>query len=89
MPSWSDLRRFLVKDGWTRYRRGARQDLYRKILPDWTVLETRVSRQSGEIRDLWPHILHRQLRCSQRASPDLAPRQDRPDHLDNAAAMAH
>jgi len=65
MPSWSDVRRFVEHDGWELRKHGTRHDLYRKILIDGTILETRISHEAGEIHGLWPHILNLQLQCSQ------------------------
>lgn len=65
MPSWSDVLRFLDRDGWTCHKHGKKHDFYRKCLPDGHVLEVMVSREPGEIGGLWPAIRSRQLQCSQ------------------------
>jgi len=66
-PSFDDLRRFCVIDGWEELERarGGSGDhrRYRKILRDGTILRTKVSHGRGEIRDpgLWRHIWRDQL----------------------------
>ncbi len=65
MPSWRELRRFCEADGWTLYRETDHY-YYRKVLPDGTILRTKVSKGSGEIHGhLWDEIRKRQLRVSQ------------------------
>lgn len=65
MPSWRDLRRFCEADGWTLYRE-TDHFYYRKVLYDGTVLRTKVSKGTGEIRGhLWEEIRKRQLQTTQ------------------------
>ena len=66
-PSYDDLRRFCELDGWeelSRVRGGTGDDRrYRKVLPDGTILRTKVSHGKGEIGDpgLWRRIWREQL----------------------------
>ena len=66
-PSFDDLRRFCELDGWEELprARGRTGDhrRYRKVLPDGTILRTKVSHGSGEIGDrgLWQRIWRDQL----------------------------
>ena len=66
-PEYDDLRRFCELDGWEELPRvrGGTGDhrRYRKVLPDGTILRTKVSHGRGEIRDpgLWRRIWHEQL----------------------------
>ena len=65
MPRWKELKRFCERDGWELYKD---TDHYysRKLLPDGTVLRTKVSRSSGEIRPhMWQEILKKQLKVTQ------------------------
>lgn len=65
MPSWRELKRFCDADGWTLYR-DSDHYYYRKILPDGTILRTRVSKGSGQIGlHLWEKIRRRQLQVTQ------------------------
>jgi hypothetical protein len=66
-PSYDDLRRFCELDGWeelSRVRGGTGDHRrYRKVLPDGTILRTKVSHGKGEIGDpgLWRRIWREQL----------------------------
>ncbi|MDO4183549.1 MAG: type II toxin-antitoxin system HicA family toxin [Coriobacteriia bacterium] len=65
MPSWKELRRYCERDGWECYK-STDHDFYRKVLPDGTVLRTKVSRGHGQINGrLWQEILRRQLKTTQ------------------------
>ena len=74
MPTFEDLRRYLLRDGWTeepnlvrgRARSGDHRR-YRKELTDGTVLRTKVPHGlRDEIgRDLFRHILRDQLRIDE------------------------
>ena len=64
MPRFSDLRRFLERDGWTEYGRPGSDHLkFMKVLADGTVLRTKVSHSlAREIPpSLWPKIRKQQL----------------------------
>jgi len=61
MPKWKELKRFCEKDGWELYK-NTDHFFYRKVLPDGTLLRTKVSKGSSEIpKALWKEILSRQL----------------------------
>ena len=66
-PSHDDLRRFCELDGWEELprARGGTGDhrRYRKVLPDGTILRTKVSHGRSEIGDpgLWRRIWREQL----------------------------
>lgn len=65
MASWSELRRYLHKNGWELFKR-TDHDHYRKVLPNGDVLQTRVSRGRGEIPSLlWKRIMSQQLHITQ------------------------
>jgi hypothetical protein len=65
MPSNRDLKRFCENDGWELYK-STDHDFYRKVLPNGTVLRTKVSRGSGQINGhLWKRILSKQLQVTQ------------------------
>ncbi len=65
MPSWKELRRFCERDGWELYKETDHY-YYRKILPDGSVLRTKVSQGSGQIGYyLWREILKKQLQTTQ------------------------
>lgn len=65
MPKWKELKRFCENDGWTLYKQTDHY-YYRKILPDGSVLTTKVSKGSKEIpKTLWQHILKKQLKTTQ------------------------
>jgi len=65
MPKWKELKRYCENDGWELYK-NTDHYFYRKVLPDGTVLRTRVSKGSGEIGPaLWREILKRQLQTDQ------------------------
>ena len=65
MPRWKELKRFCERDGWELYK-DTDHYYYRKILPDGTVLRTKVSRGSGEIHPhMWQEILKKQLTVTQ------------------------
>ena len=64
MPRWKELKRFCERDGWELYK-DTDHYYYRKILPDGTVLRTKVSRGSGEIHPhMWQEILKKQLKVT-------------------------
>jgi hypothetical protein len=66
-PEYDDLRRFCELDGWeelSRVRGGSGDHRrYRKVLPDGTILRTKVSHGKGQIGDpgLWRRIWRDQL----------------------------
>ncbi len=61
MPSWKDLRRFCVNDGWELYK-ATDHDYFRKYDANGNIRQTRVSRNPGEIYGtLWNEILKKQL----------------------------
>lgn len=65
MPSWSELKRFLDRDGWELYRE-TDHFFFRKKTFDGSLLLTKVSKSSKEIpSNLWKHILKKQLRVTQ------------------------
>ena len=66
MPSWSDLERFCLHDGWEyRPKNSGRDKCYTKILSNGEILWTRVSKSSGEIgKGLFAAILKNQLKAS-------------------------
>lgn len=65
MPSWKELKRFCEKDGWEKYKE-TDHDFYRKLMPDGSMLRTKVSRASGEIPpNLWKRILKKQLQVTE------------------------
>ena len=65
MPSWRELKRFCENDGWKLYK-DTDHYYYRKILPDGTVLRTKISKGSGEIhKNLWREIRNKQLHVTQ------------------------
>ena len=65
MPSWRELKRFCENDGWSLYK-DTDHYYYRKILPNGTVLRTKVSKCSGEIhKNLWREIRNKQLHVTQ------------------------
>ncbi|MDR0308494.1 MAG: type II toxin-antitoxin system HicA family toxin [Coriobacteriales bacterium] len=66
MPSWKDLERFLLHDGWQyRPNNSGRDKSYTRMLDNGEVLWTRVSRSSGEIgKGLFAAILKQQLQVS-------------------------
>lgn len=65
MPSWNELKRFCVRDGWELYK-STDHFYYRKREVDGTVKRTKVSRGSGEIRGhLWREILKKQLQVTE------------------------
>ena len=65
MPSWKELKRYCNRDGWELYK-STDHDFYRKQLPDGSILRTKVSRGSGQIRPaLWQTILKNQLKTTQ------------------------
>ncbi len=64
MPKWSDLKRYCEKDGWELYKR-TDHFFYRKWLSDGTLLRTKISMGTGEIKGhLWKEILKKQLRTT-------------------------
>lgn len=66
-PTYKNLRRFCEVDGWTETKsaRGTTPDhfRYRKVLPDGTILKTKVSHGNGSVEDptLWSRIWKHQL----------------------------
>lgn len=65
MPKWKDLKRYCENDGWTLYK-DTDHYYYRKVLPDGSVLRTKISKGSKEIsKALWKSILSKQLRTTQ------------------------
>ncbi len=65
MPTWKELKRFCEKDGWELYK-DTDHLFYRKWLPDGSLLRTKVSKGTGEIKKhLWKEIRNRQLHVSQ------------------------
>jgi len=66
MPSWNDLERFCLHDGWEYRSQNSKRDrCYTKILSNGEVLWTRVSKSSGEIgKGLFAAILKNQLMVS-------------------------
>ena len=48
MPRWKELKRYCDRDGWELYKETDHY-FYRKILPDGTILRTKVSKGSSEI----------------------------------------
>ena len=65
MPTWSELRRYLNRNGWELWK-STDHDYYRKVLSDGNVLQTRVSRGRGEIPPYtWKAILKKQLHITQ------------------------
>ena len=64
MPDWKDLRRYCERDGWELYKE-TNHYFYRKLLDDGSILRTKVSKGSGEIRGrLWQEILKKQLQTT-------------------------
>ena len=64
MPTWSDLGRFCVHDGWELYKNGD-HDYYRKDDENGNPRRTKVSRGTGDIpSNLWQVILKKQLKVS-------------------------
>ena len=65
MPRWKELKRFCDRDGWECYK-VTDHYFYRKILPDGSILYTKVSKGSGELGyHMWREILNRQLQVTQ------------------------
>jgi hypothetical protein len=66
MPSWRDLERFLLHDGWEYLPRTSGTDKsYSKMLRTGEVLWMRVSKNSGQIGPkLFAQILKRQVKSS-------------------------
>jgi predicted RNA binding protein YcfA (HicA-like mRNA interferase family) len=63
MPSWSDLERFLSRDGWVLVRQNGRDKIYEKSLPEGEILRSAVSKGTGEIgKGLFNRILKQQLK---------------------------
>jgi predicted RNA binding protein YcfA (HicA-like mRNA interferase family) len=63
MPSWSDLERFLSRDGWVLVRQNGRDKIYEKTLPEGEILRSAVSKGTGEIgKGLFNRILKQQLK---------------------------
>ncbi|MDQ0418320.1 hypothetical protein J2Z48_002512 [Croceifilum oryzae] len=65
MATWKELKRYCESNDWRLYK-DTDHYFYRKILPDGTVLLTKVSKGSGEIpKGLWKRILKQQLKTTQ------------------------
>ena len=65
MPRWKELKRYCDRDGWELYKETDHY-FYRKLPPDGTILRTKVSKGSGEIRShMWQEILKKQLQTTQ------------------------
>ena len=64
MPTWRDLSRFCVHDGWELYK-NTDHEFYRKDDENGNPRRTKVSRGTGDIpRNLWQGILKKQLKVS-------------------------
>ena len=64
MPTWRDLSRFCVHDGWELYR-NSDHEYFRKDDENGNPRRTKVSRGTGDIpENLWREILKKQLRVS-------------------------
>ena len=64
MPKWKELKRFCENDGWILYKE-TDCCFYRKILPDGSVLTTKVSKGSKEIsKTLWQQIHKKQIKTT-------------------------
>ncbi|MBR0258473.1 MAG: type II toxin-antitoxin system HicA family toxin [Synergistaceae bacterium] len=65
MPRWSELKRYLDRNGWELYRTGDHY-YYRKRLADGSYIRTYCSHGSGEIPGkLWKRILKSELHITQ------------------------
>ena len=65
MPRWSDLKRYCKRNNWVCIRK-TKHIFYVKVLPDGTILKTKISHGSGEIDPgLWRNILKHELRITQ------------------------
>lgn len=65
MPSWKDMKRFCVRDGWELWKK-TDHDYFRKDDKDGNPRYTKVSRGSGQINGhLWREILNKQLQVTQ------------------------
>ncbi len=67
MPSWKELERFLKNDGWEQVPSKSGRDIwYEKRLENGDLMQSRVSKGSGEIgRNQFKSILKQQLKCNQ------------------------
>ncbi|GGJ77921.1 putative RNA binding protein YcfA (HicA-like mRNA interferase family) [Anoxybacillus voinovskiensis] len=66
MPKFRDLKRYLERNGWEQYKKGADHYYYRKFV-NGEVLKTKVSHSLGKeipVR-LWKNILKNQLKITQ------------------------
>ncbi len=62
MPSWSDLERYLLSNGFVLVRASGRDKIYERVEPDGTIRRTAVSKGTGEIgKGLFRRILKQQL----------------------------
>ncbi len=65
MPKWKELKRFCENDNWELYK-DTDHYYFRKRYEDGTVVQTKVSKGSGEIHtNLWKLILKKQLQVTQ------------------------
>ncbi|EGO5243406.1 hypothetical protein E0T48_002724 [Enterococcus faecalis] len=66
MPSWKELERFLKNDGWSHItNKSGRDKWYEKRLANGDLLQSRVSKGSGEIgKTQFKVILKQQLKCN-------------------------
>jgi hypothetical protein len=66
LPKWRDLKKYCENTGWEFYKENNDHFHYRKILPDGTVLKTKVSMAlSKEIHhNMFHMILSRQLQTT-------------------------
>lgn len=75
MPKFSDLKRYLERNGWEQFSRGGKRNhhlYFRKVLPNGQILETRVSHSLS--KEIPPHrfkeILKRQLEITEQEFND-------------------
>ena len=65
MPKWKELKRFCDNDKWELYKQTDHY-YYRKRDEDGNVIQTKVSKGSGEIHTaMWQTILKKQLQVTQ------------------------
>ncbi len=65
MPSWSELERYLTRNGWDLVRSSGRDKIYEKVEPNGKIRRTAVSKATGEIgKGLFRRILKQQLEIS-------------------------
>jgi predicted RNA binding protein YcfA (HicA-like mRNA interferase family) len=67
MPNPREHERFCKRDGWERvWKKGKHHKYYRKVMPDGTVKETRISHGNKEYSPgMWRRILKKQLQVTQ------------------------